>query len=76
MHRLLTTTAAVDEHGVSMKALLLILFMVNGEPQLVDGWYPIIVDASRCEQVAEQIESQLDDAKEAIEYEVKCIPLD
>jgi len=50
---------------------LLILFMINGELALVDGWYPIETDSlETCLELKENITTYLDKTKS--EFLVSC----
>lgn len=66
-----------------MKFLLTVLFFnIAGEVQMIDGWYPIVIEgAERCEKGAENIREYLEliDVLEQLnditEYSVECIPI-
>ena len=57
--------------GDTMKAVLIVLFLVNGEWQVLDGWHPLEIDAHMCEERVKALSKQLDVLAQ-VPYAVTC----
>jgi hypothetical protein len=60
--------------NTSMKALLVIIFLINGEPTLImDGYAPMEIDADRCDSSVEFTTSYINSVPDIPElYGVFC----
>lgn len=54
-----------------MKALLAVVFLINGEWHQLDGWHPIEVNAEDCAARVEMLEEQLQ-AMSPYPWRVSC----